>query len=351
MHDDATDLPLHAWLDGELSDEAARTFTARLAEDAELRAEAEHFRQTDRLVRDWYQSLPVETAPPRTVEPAQPHAARRRWRWAALVAAAVLLAFLGRTLWPQRAAALSAAEVIQRAGEEIAAAAGLRVEFTAAFMQRLPLPDGNTRAEERTARGEIRYGPLWAERLEFRCQETWLAADEPELQRSWGQTATGQWLVEKQGGSVTSELIAGAFNPAVPRNGWVDLQRGASPVDPRTRQAVEGLALLVRSFRRDPYLHWLGDTWQLTGGQGTKALPWSYRLEPDAGTSKRWQTVWTLQLSARAEATLPAPVLDAVEVCETITDSRTGAVQSAFHTVYQLELRDTPWPEPTFRAE
>lgn len=346
---------LTAWLDGELGYDEATAFAALVESDPGLRRDVKEFRRVDNRVRGWYSSLVVSEGLPRTGPQPAPRrtaapSAGRRLFIAGLAAAGALLV-IGLNLFSPRSTGLSAAELVARTGRAIAVAPGMRVTFTAVSVQRWPRLDGTgVREEERTARCEIRFGNMDAGRLLFACRETWDAtADEPVLIRHWGQTAEGQWLWEKQGKSVTMQAITGMFDPAGPvRVGpLAGGAGGASPVDPRTRQAVEGLAVLARSFNKDPFLKWLGGDWKLLGGRGTRQEPWAYRLEPNgAGAGGPTRTVWTLQITAAGgDATIDESLIDRIELRETITDTKTKELLSSLHTVYRLELRDTPWPE------
>ncbi len=350
---------LCAWLDAQLPAEDARNFEAVLADDPELRSQADDYRRTDALVRAWYTALTVPAAAPPTVpvRTARPWFGRRLRLVGLAGAAAVLIVALLNLFPPPSSSTVRAADVVGRTGRRADAAPGLLATFRATIITPLATPDAQgNREERRTATGEIRFGPLSAAPLWFRCRETWAATDEePELVRTWGQTVgfedgqdvQRQWLREKQGRSVITRQMTMTFDPNVPAPGG-PLAAGrddGSPVDVRTRQAVEGLATLVRGFKKDAFQQWMGYDWQALGGQGTTRDPWIYRVElgAPAGVQKGVRTTWTLRLVSAA-----AGIIDHVELEETVRDLRTRTLLSSFQTVYTLQLRTEPWPATAF---
>jgi len=356
--EDGPGLLLCAWLDGELPEAEASAFAARVSDDVQLRRRADDFRRTDALVRNWYGTLAVRTA---TARPTPPRArpARRVLRLTGLAAAVFLIVGGLFWFWPGASAESRAAEAVQRTGKRAAEAPGILVTFEAIVLTPREQPDARgNREEKRTATGEIRFGPLWNQPLLFRCRETWAATDdEPELVRSWGQTVihgaeeqrTSQWLKEKQGRNVIFREITQSFDPNVPPpDGPLgDDRLDGSPVDLRTRQAVEGLAALVRSFRSDPFLKWMGYAWRQEGGKGTAQEPWRYRMElgPSPEARKGVRTTWVLRLSSKEG------VIDRIELEETVVDGQTATLLSSFRTSYKLELRTENWPAGTFDPE
>ena len=212
---------------------------------------------------------------------------------------------------------------------------------------------GQTVQERREAAGEIRYGPLLADQLSFRCEETWAShEDEPELRRVWGQRPGLHWLVEAQGDNRISEAIQFTPDP----NLWegptalTDERIDGSPVDVRTRRAVEGLAHLVRSFTKDGFRKWMACDWSLLDGTGSADDPWLYRTfpfgeprQPEKAKSSGSFVEWVMRLSIDDRG-----VINAVDLREVVVDANSGEQRSLFRTSYTLELLDRAWPSGAF---
>ena len=342
-------LALCAWLDRELAPQDSAEFEQQLERNAELRRTAEDFKRMDALLKDWYQNATELDVAPAVRKPVTAARSVRRWplRAAVAVAAAAILAVVVVLPAMQgRRAAILAEDAITSTGSAALKAKGMLATFDAKIVQHHSKPDDNTgTVETRTATGEIKYGPLFDPRLNFRCTEKWAAmADEPELTRDWAQTPEEQWFTEKQGNSVISNSLTLAFDPASGANAAAALntyRADGSPVDVRTRQAVEGLAVLVRSFSRDTFLKWMGLTWQFKGGLGTAASPWVYTTQPHAATDAT--LVWTLSVYTGSNH-----LIEGLDLDEAVSDAASGAPQSSIHIAYILSLRDEPWADDEF---
>lgn len=294
------DPKLNAWLDGELS-EAEVTWTP------ELRAEAESLRRADAALLDWYQEPPV----------------RSTWRLRPLMvaAAAILCVVLLVPLFLRRGAECYAEEALRRTASVLESAKGILVEFAA-------------EAGGRKFSGEIRYGALAESPLPFVCKARWAAtADEPELLRDWGQAGGLEWTRERQGGSSVSNSVSRGFDPKDLESYYRDLREG-SPVDVRTRQAVEGLAVLAARFGQDSFKHWMGCDWAFAGGNGSVEDPWVYRSSPTTALT------WNLAFSVGADGTVNQIRMEEVE-----------RGHSTFRVSYTLTPRVEAWPEGTFESK
>jgi hypothetical protein len=357
MNADHGGTTLCAWLDGELPEAEASAFALKLDEDAGLRDEVERFRRSDALVRAWYGSLTQWTAPGRLPLPGR-RTSRPFLRLGGMAAAVFLIIVSLFALWPGGSTESRAQEVVERTGQSAVDAPGILVTFKAVVITQRDEPDARgNREDKRTAKGEIRFSHLWSRPLLFRSQETWAAVDdEPELVRSWGQAVipgddrllVSQWLTERQGRSFIAREITRGFDANLPPPGGPlsDDRADGSPVDLRTRQAVEGLASLIRSFHSDPFLKWMGYSWRQDGGKGTRAEPWRYRMQlgPPTTEKKGIHTAWTLRLSAPEKN----GIIDRIDLEERVIDGQTGAQLSSFQTEYKIELRTEAWPAETF---
>lgn len=337
---------LSAWLDGELKEPEADRVKSAIAANAKAAQDADELKGADDLLRQWYRELPVESAAsaPRSIRSSRP------WRFisifATVAAAAIILVVILPALLPQPQAQLAKAAV-NRTAEALRKARGMLVRFEVATLSSL-LEGGRSKWERREATGEIRYGPLIGHDLTFRCEETWASTDdEPELKRVWGQSPGHHWLIEEQDGSFNSQAIDYTPDPEA----WdgmaplSDERTDGSPVDVRTRRAVEGLAHLVRSFDKDSFGKWMACKWEFVGGIGRADDPWQYRTFPFGKPSKRPRTrtspdpiEWTMRLSVNGDG-----VIDRVTLQETVIDAGTGERRSLFRTTYRLELRNRAW--------
>ena len=339
---------LSAWLDGQAPAAEKAPFECRMDREVELRLQAGEFRGADTLLRGWYAGLSAMEVEEKPVPRKE---SMRMLPYAALagVAAAIVL-LLVPVLWKNSTQGL-AEEAVEKTARALDAAAGLLAEFSVTTLRRLPAPDAQGGKEEKhTATGEIRFGRLSASRLLFDCQMRWAAtADEPELLRRWGQSSTGQWLYEKQGRSVITQSVTHAFNPDdLAGNAAFSQDRAdGSPVDIRTRQAVEGLAVLLRSFHRDRFRKWMGCEWTSQGGKGSQVEPWAFSTEPfGASQGQHPKLVWSLRLWAGKDG-----VLEGLALEETITEAKSGEQLSLLRTTYALKPRSEPWPIGTFELE
>jgi hypothetical protein len=156
-HEDARE-QLSAYLDGELDAAARGALEARLAEDAELRAELDGLRRTVELV----QSLPQRPAPAGFADRVvavlensapRPHGWVRRWGPVVLAAAACLVIGLLATLAPGRQDVRSGARLAEPAGEK--APASVVRERDA--LDRTPAVAGKVFAADAPARGAVRH--------------------------------------------------------------------------------------------------------------------------------------------------------------------------------------------------
>ncbi len=347
LHDDTTGAQLSAWLDHELpADEAFKMETA-VQLDGTLRKSAAEFRQCDALLREWYADLPAEeSARPLAFPLATAGKSRRAARWAFFSAAGVAVAAVAIVLFAfpslqGRHAQTLAQYAMDKTAEALSRTRGMTADVHVAIVRHLDTPDENGNTEEkRTASGRITFANIAAPRLKFISTEHWDAVGkEMPLTREWGQSDDEQWLSESQGGSTNAFSLQQTFatddqTPLVTFSGDRD---DGSPVDVRTRQAVEGLATLVRSFSRDRFLSWMGCQWTFAGGTGVKGDAWLYTVQPFAKNGATASpTVWTLRLwSGRADG-----VIDGVDLEESVSNAATGALEQSFRTTYSLKLSD-----------
>ena len=227
--------------------------------------------EIDALVKDWYGSVPFP-------------AGRARRGWIPLAASLLAAALLLPVLSGRRSESL-AEEAVGRTAAALESVEGLLSRFTAVLEK-----GGRGSAGS----GEIRFGKPCASPLLFRCEVSW-----PGRSLSWGQNAEILWTSEKEGDLRTASFISRPIDEGDLRDAaslYASLQAG-SPAGVETRQAVEGLAALLRSFRRDSFRTWMGCAWEFRGGKGTARDPWLYRTEPFP-EAKGDRIVWTLGISA-----------------------------------------------------